>query len=65
MLVLVKELKNIKEYWDEENKEFIFQRGNIQFALTKGEFFPTQRAFTRVEQRGFYKHGKNKRLSNT
>jgi hypothetical protein len=57
-MILVKQLKNLTEYWDEDNKEFIFERDKVQFVLKKGELFPTQRAFTRVEQKGFYKNVK-------
>jgi hypothetical protein len=54
-MILVKKLKTISEYWDEENREFIFERDGFQFALKKNEFFPTQRAFTRVQQTLYHK----------
>lgn len=57
-LIPVKLLKNLSIYWDEENREVVFERDKIFFTLKKGEFYPAQRAFTRIQQRGFYRRKK-------
>jgi hypothetical protein len=54
----IKKLKNLTILWDEVNKQLVFEREKFWFVLHKNELFPTQRALTRVEQRGFYRKKK-------
>ena len=60
----IKELKNLVIYWDQDNKELLFERvGNegIYFAIKKNELYPVQRTLIRIFQSKLNKKNHDKK----
>jgi len=52
--IQVKQTKNLRMYYDPENKELLFEKDNVFFTLKRNEIFPALRGIVSSIQR-FYR----------